>query len=56
MSERLGDNQTKREAGQLYENVTLGSDTKVRKVYRVSLCLLSIVMLMILLGRLSKTF
>ena len=31
MSERLGDNQTRREAGQLYENVTLGSDNKVKK-------------------------
>ena len=45
MSETLGENQTRREAAQLYENVTLGSDTKVKNV-----------MLMILLGRLSKTF
>ena len=31
MSERLGENQTRREAAQLYENVNLGSDGKVKK-------------------------
>ena len=31
VSERLGENQTRREAAQLYENVTLGSDNKVKK-------------------------